>query len=259
MPGNSLGTTPISRSPSQIPNNLKPKIPPVFTWPVGKPSLRGFVGTESTPHSPLDNGTDNDAAGMEAPSDTEGLQVMAIAHTEENETLQHVSRDIVAQLRRKSSYNEGKLYRDVSTCLMLQVEATIAAALKDKTSSLEAPNIAMQTQPSPDGREDGWQTLMQRSFNSLCAIFEFFLPLGYLCEISDKYWGALNGLFMVSFAGPANFRKGIYLNVSCTRQFPNCALRQKQGSGMKPLRSTSLLTYPAVDMRSCAMRKISNF
>lgn len=171
----------------------KPRIntgfPPVFTWPVTKRS--------SEPSEDLEQQIQNtsiESPGPDSDKNAQSLHEETEAEPTYEEIIKHVSTHIDGELRGSTTEASSTIYKAAAEVSFFEVEKAIVKSLGASISFSMISDV---------GKEKGlsglppWKTDLKEVVNTLCRLFNFFVPLAYPCVIGDKFWGAIHDLITV--------------------------------------------------------------
>lgn len=188
-PGGSLRpetvSAPMGQASRRNSTTIQPNVPPVFTWPTGKPmnsipkSHPAATGMEKSDGA---QGISNDPKDREPKVDVDQARI-------EEEVL----KDVLNQIHTAISRKEGRKYETLLSASQEQVEKFLnkfPAAVK-QAPKLEGRHATVNSGGS------AWQVSMWQTFSILVELYQFFIPPAYPCEIREKYWGAVDALFTV--------------------------------------------------------------
>jgi hypothetical protein len=188
---------PKAPAPNKV--EAEPNVPPVFLWPVGRPSEAG----KTSPRASLESRDHSDEKQLNTnahlPSKSTDFDGVApdIAEREER-TLKAILENVDEELSSDKDYNMGllnenepklgKLYRLIKPASREEIAAKMVEIAGTREASDE-----------PQGQKDvmAWQMRLSELGQYLTEIFEFFLPAAYPDKVSKKYFGAVIHLLKV--------------------------------------------------------------
>ncbi|KAK2760286.1 hypothetical protein FQN54_002354 [Arachnomyces sp. PD_36] len=182
---------PTSKSTPSASDDTKLHVPSVFTWAVGKSSE---TSEPSKGVNRSSGDTDTHSAGNFGDQQPEEPHTMIDLSPEEEETLDNVSSHINSQLLETKEYEEDVLYRTAKTMSFFDVEKMIKTVSGASVYTLLSRDLGAKEIEKDDGSPP-WRGNLKLAASFLFKLFDYFIPLYHLCDVADKYWGAIDDIF----------------------------------------------------------------
>jgi hypothetical protein len=182
-------------------DEAEPYVPPVFLWPVGRPSEARKTSSRSSieSHDHSDEKRPNtNAHPPSKPTDFDGVAPDIAKRVAQ--TLKAILESVDKELSSDKEYNmsllnaneptQGKLYRLIKPVSRKETAAKMVEIAGTREASDE-----------PQSQKDviTWQIRLSELDQYLTEMFEFFLPAAYPDKVSEKYFGAVMYLLKVIF------------------------------------------------------------
>ncbi|KAJ5634914.1 hypothetical protein N7528_002756 [Penicillium herquei] len=167
---------------------LSSEFPPVFTWSTERKPLPEESSTENTTledSSPTSQPTQPTAESKQ----TSATVREATLHAN-HESLVHVSSDLHEQLLEGVKLSSKAIYEAASVSSHFEADQAIRKHLKVYLHFLIAADRQSEMAQDPVT----WDFSLKSSIGGMCRLLNFFIPLEFPCEVTNKFWGGIQDL-----------------------------------------------------------------